>query len=587
MNRKIRANLLVIVTVLVGLILNACGDPTATTAPATATLAATPTATTTATTTTVATTPAATTVAASPTPTPLPVPGVTPAWVKEGVCYEIFVYSFFDSNGDGIGDLPGLISKLDYLNDGKGSAGKSLNVNCIWLMPVTASPTYHGYDTTDFYNIRPEYGTKDDFKKLIQEAHRRGIYVLVDMMFNHTSIFHPWFQEALGNPDSPYRKWYIFSDNDPGYSGPLGKAWHKNPFREGYYYGVFDFSLPDLNLQNPDVTRELYKVTEFWIKEMGVDGFRMDAVKHFVEDGQKQLDTPQTKAWLREYRKFYTSLKPDFFTVGEIAAGSSLIGYYPDQMEQYFEFTLAQGFINSAKIGQPSFVNLVKDANGRWPNQRYSIFLTNHDQNRVMDALLSDMSKMKLATTAYLTSPGLPFIYYGEEIGMLGSKPDPDIRTPMQWEPGEKGGFTTGKPWAALKPDVDKVNVKAQENDPNSLLNLYRKLVNLRRANSALSQGDYLPLNSNKFTVGAFLRSTANSDLLVILNMSDEEVTDLKLTAEKSGISSGQLMPQLMFALDGSNPSIALLTVQAGGGFTDYAPLLKIPPRSAFILKLR
>jgi len=509
------------------------------------------------------------------------------AWTQDGVCYSLFVRSFFDSNGDGKGDLHGVIAKLDYLNDGKPDSTKSLSVNCIWLLPVTESPTYHGYDTTDYYKINPDYGTNEDFKKLVQEAHKRGINVLVDMVFNHTSIKHPWFQQAAADPKSPYRNWYIFSDTDPGYPGPMGKAWHKNPLGEGYYYGVFDSTLPDLNLTNPDVTKELYKVTEFWIKEMGVDGFRMDAVKHFIEDGQKQVDTPQTHQWLRDYRKYYLSLKPDFYTIGEVSTGSSLLGYYPDQLENYFEFSLALSFVNSAKRGQASFVNLIQDANKNWLNQRYGTFLTNHDQPRIMDALGNDMAMMKLAATAYLTSTGLPFIYYGEEIGMLGVKPDEQIRTPMQWSGDSKGGFSAATPWEPLNPDVAKVNVQAQDSDSASLLNLYRKLIQIRRATPAVSHGDYTPLNSNHYKVATYLRHSESSDVLVVLNMSNEAITDLTLNIDKSSLAFGQYSPTLLMSLDGTSPALAPLTVQADGAVSGYAPLINIPPTSGYIIKLK
>src|SRR2546429_7155574 len=214
-----------------------------------------------------------------------------PAWTHGGVCYEIFVRSFYDSNGDGIGDLNGLIQKLDYV------AG--LGVDCIWLMPVAASPSYHGYDVSDYYRVEPAYGSNDDFKRLVVEAHRRGIVVLVDMVLNHSSSEHPYFQAALRDTTSPYRTWYRFSPTPLG-KGPWGgEAWHRSPVRDAYYYGVFWSGMPDLNYQTPAVREEANKIATFWLREMGVDGFRLDAVPYVVEEGTCLARGPGTHAFPR------------------------------------------------------------------------------------------------------------------------------------------------------------------------------------------------------------------------------------------------------------------------------------------------
>ncbi len=509
---------------------------------------------------------------------------VGPAWAKQGVCYEVFVRSFFDSNGDGKGDLLGLIAKLDYLNDGNPNSTRSLGINCIWLMPIAQSPSYHGYDTIDYYKVNPDYGTNEDFKKLTAEAHKRGIYVITDLVLNHTSIQSPWFQDAAKNPQSPYRDWYIFSATDPGYPGPLGRAWHKNPYGTDYYYAVFDSNLPDLNFRNPAVTKQMYDVTRYWLQDMGVDGFRLDAVKHLIEDGQKQLDTPETYAWWRDFQKYISSIKPDAFTIGEVSSGSSLKGYYPDQLNSYFEFSLAQGIVNSARNGSNSFVNLAKDTYKNWPAQRWGTFLTNHDQSRVMDVLNNKIGRMKVAASAYLTLPGLPFIYYGEEIGMLGVKPDEKIRTPMQWS-GE-GGFTTGQPWEALNPDVKSVNVQTQDTDPDSLLNLYRALIKVRRANSAIAQGDFTALTA-KFGVAAYLRQSGENSVLVIINMSDEEVKDLQLSVEASGLAAGQYTATTLLSVNNPVAAFAPLKVGANGAIEGYEPLTAVPAYSVYIVQLK
>lgn len=521
-------------------------------------------------------------------PTPPPA-ALTINWAKNGVCYEVFVRSFMDSNGDGKGDLKGLIAKLDYLNDGNPNSTKSLGVNCIWLMPVTASPSYHGYDPTDYYKVNPDYGTNEDFKTLIQEAHKRGIHVITDMVFNHTSTQNPWFQQAASDPKSPYRDWYIFQPTDPGYKGPWGaQAWWQNPLGSGYYYGVFDKSQPDLNYRNPAVTKQMYDVTRFWLQDMGVDGFRFDAAKHLIEDGTSQINTPETHAWWRDFRKFYTSLKPDAFTIGEInGSDAELAGYYPDQLDDYFEFDLAQNFVSSANDGDAAFVKLTQNANTEWPFQRYGTFLTNHDQARVASVLAGNVAKLKMAATAYLTMTGLPFIYYGEEVGMQGIKPDESIRTPMQWTGEANGGFTTGTPWEALDASVTTANVQVEDADPNSLLNLYRKLIHLRRTHPALAQGDMLPLARDPYTIASYLRHTSTEDVLVVLNMGNTEVKDLKLSLAQSQLAPGQYTPQILLDISNTAGKIAPLTVSDNGAVKGYTITQSLPAHSGYILLLK
>src|SRR5258708_3978391 len=199
-------------------------------------------------------------------------PAPDPAWTRGAVCYEVFVRSFVDSDGDGIGDLAGLIRKLDYINDGNPNSRTSLGASCIWLMPIDVSPSYHGYDVADYYRIEPAFGTAEDFKRLMTEAHRRGIRVFVDFVPNHSSSRNPWFEAALRDTTSPYRGWYRFSPTDLGH-GPWGApAWHRSPVREEYYYGVFSSQMPDLNYEAPGLREEMKKVAAFWLTEMGVDG---------------------------------------------------------------------------------------------------------------------------------------------------------------------------------------------------------------------------------------------------------------------------------------------------------------------------
>ncbi len=598
---------------MLGLVVGACGaEPTvtptivpattaATTNAASTTAVATALAQTTASVATTANTTAAATTAApnttpalaeSPTPTlnlgpTIPAtfttgPTVVPQapaknWSSNGVCYEVFVRSFFDSNGDGIGDFVGLTAKLDYI--------KQLGANCIWLMPINQSPSYHGYDYTDFYTVNKDYGTNDDFKKMVQEAHNRGIYILMDLVINHTSDQHPWFLEAASNPNSPKRNWYIWNETQPQYRGPWGdQAWW--PKNGQYYYGIFGSTQPDLNFRNPEVTKEIYNVTRFWLQDMGVDGFRMDAIKHLIEDQRKQENTPETKAWLRDWRKYYKSIKPDAWTVGEInqAGGSDeLQGYWPDQLDSYFEFGVAEGIVRSVASNSTNRLQqALTYADKNWPFQQWSTFLTNHDQNRVMSRFNGDLGQMKLAATTLLTVPGLPFIYYGEELGQRGTKPDEKIRTPMQWDNNPAAGFTTGKPWEGPDASVATANVAAEDKDPNSLLNLYRKLIKIRRESPALSGGSWTPLTSDKDGVMAFLRQTGNETILVILNFDFKAIDNPALSLDKSELKAGQYAGQEL--LQGAN--VAALTVGEGGAIKGVTPFPKLEPYAGYIIKL-
>src|SRR5215217_2948418 len=375
----------------------------------------------------------------------------SPARWDDAVCYEVFVRSFYDSDGDGIGNLNGLSARLDYLNDGDPATDDDLGVTCLWLMPIFASPSYHGYDVGDYEAIEPDYGTMDDFARFLALAHRRGLRVILDLPLNHTSNQHPWFQEAFRDPSSPHRDWYIWSAVDPGYPGPAGQTvWHKSPVRDEYYYGLFGEGLPDLNYRNPAVTEMVRTISRFWLSK-GVDGFRLDAIKHMIEDGKTQENTPETHAWLRDYRTFLDAEFPEALTIGEIfnAGASVLEPYYdPEQLHSYFQFEIAGQLLNAAHSGDGgSLVYTIEDALAKQPSQPFATFLTNHDQTRTMTVLAGDVAEAKLAATALLTLPGLPFIYYGEEIGMRGEKPDERLRTPMQWTAGAAGGFTTGQPW--------------------------------------------------------------------------------------------------------------------------------------------
>ena len=499
-----------------------------------------------------------------------------PAWTRGAVCYEVFVRSFYDSNGDGIGDLNGLAQKLDYI--------KGLGASCIWLMPVAASPSYHGYDVSDYYKVEPAYGTNDDFKRLVKQAHRRGIVVLVDMVLNHSSSEHPYFQAALHDTTSPYRAWYRFAPQPLG-KGPWGgEAWRRSPVRDEYYYGVFWSGMPDLNYETPAVREEAKKIATFWLREMDVDGFRLDAVPYVVEEGSCLAGCPGTHAFLREYAAHLRGVKPNAYTVGEVWAGiDAMLPYYPDQLTSYFGFELSDSLLSTVRTGAAAglltgFLRLQDTL----PAYRWSPFLTNHDQTRTLTALGGDVARAKIAATLLLTLPGLPFIYYGEEIGMTGDKPDPRLRTPMQWSPRSGVGFTAGKPWEAPQPDSLTTNVAAQDRDPKSLLNLYRQLIHLRGQNEALATGKLIPLSPSSAQVAAYLRRAGDHAVLVVANLGAAPVSGVVLGSRDSVLPPGRYAPRnLLGASDGTT-----LHVSRDGRIQGYIPAATVGPRESLVLDL-
>jgi glycosidase len=515
-------------------------------------------------------------------------------WWNDAVFYEVFVRSFSDSNSDGIGDLVGLIDKLDYLNDGDPATSDDLGVTGIWLMPVAQSPSYHGYDSADYYTVEQDYGSNADFQRLIDAAHQRGIKVIVDLVLNHTSVEHPWFVESASDPSSAKRDWYIWRSADDGSRAPWlggGPVWHK--WGDAYYFGLFWAGMPDLNYRNPAVTAEMQAVARFWLEEMRVDGFRMDAVRHLVEEGQVYSGAPATHEWLVAFDDFIDTIDPEALTVGEVWDTTAAVAPYVrnDEVDLAFEFDLAQGILASVQRGVPlSSAQELAQMLVAYPPGQFATFLTNHDQNRVATTLLKDPEGHKLAATALLTLPGVPFIYYGEEIGMTGAKPDEKLRTPMQWTGGANAGFTAGKPWQAVNADAAKVNVAAQEGDPDSLLSHYRRLIHLRNEHPALRRGEFTPLDSSCPTAIAYLRHLppAGPDeidgqtALVVLNLAREgRQADCTFSYRGSLLPAGVYQAQDLLA----GNTVAPLTV-AADGFQGYAPTPSLPAQTSYILLL-
>jgi alpha-amylase len=501
----------------------------------------------------------------------------TPAWTRGAVCYEVFVRSFFDSNGDGIGDLNGLTAKLDYID--------TLGASCIWLMPVAASPSYHGYDVSDYYRVEPAYGTNDDFKRLVVEAHRRGIRILVDMVLNHASSEHPSFQAALRDTTSPYRSWYRFSRTPLG-KGPWGaEAWHRSPVRDEYYYGVFWSGMPDLNYETPAVRAEAKKVATFWLRDMGVDGFRLDAVPYLLEEGDCLAGCAGTHAFLREYAAHIRGVNPDAYTVGEVWGNiDAVMPYYPDQLTSYFGFEPADSLLSAVRTGSAaglltSFLRLQDTL----PPYRWSPFLTNHDGTRTLTVLGGDIARAKLAAMLLLTLPGLPFVYYGEEIGMTGDKPDPRLRTPMQWSARPGVGFTSGTPWESPQADSMATTVEAQDADAGSLLNLYRRLIHLRRDNAALATGTLVPLSATSPQVAAYLRrAEAGHAVLAVANLGATSVSSVSIGSGEGALRPGTYMARNLLG----GPNSVSLQVSRDGRIQGYVPAATIGPRVTLILDL-
>lgn len=473
-------------------------------------------------------------------------------WYSNGVFYELFVRSFKDSNGDRYGDFNGVTSKLDYLKD--------LGITAIWLMPIHDSEEHtNNYDPVDLMAVDPTYGTMEDFQNLLDEAHKRGIRIILDLVLNHTSSKHPFFVDASKNKNSPYRDWYIFQDEKP--EGSWGKYWQK--CETGWYYAYFASSKPDMNFRNPKVLDYYKQVVKFWL-DKGVDGFRYDAVTMLVENGDGNYKhQPESFAVFRELRAFMDENYPgrDVFTVAEAEPEyTQYLGNGTDTFHAVFNFKYNNTIIRTVKNGKPytnkgvsmietiakSYAKELKDKIGGF----YGTLLSSHDSyggNRPFQQLGGDVGKTKLVGAIYLTLPGIPFVYYGEEIGMntyTVSKYDRWLRTCMTWEGNEvkNNGFgTADRLWNHLNAgnaaENDKFNVAAEEKDPNSILNQYKAVIKARNENSALRFGDFLTLKTNNESVVAYLRKSADNEVIVVHNFADKPVNVAVTLAGNSEVS--------------------------------------------------
>lgn len=437
------------------------------------------------------------------------------------VTYEIFVQSFCDSDGDGIGDFQGLTSKLDYLQD--------LGIEAVWLMPINPSPSYHKYDVTDYKDIHPDYGTLSDFKNFLNEAHRRNIKVVMDLVINHTARDHPWFQEAISDSISEYRDYYVWANKDSIASQIAKKEvsldsdnitqWHPVEGDPEHYYGFFWGGMPDLNFDNPSVQEKIFEIGRFWLEDVGVDGFRLDAAKHIFPD-ERATDNHQ---WWITFREEMEKVNPNVQLIGEVWSDAETVAPYLKGLPTLFNFDIGYEIINAVNTenGQSlvtrhkkirDFYNSVTD------EFVDATFITNHDQNRVMSSLNANQNKAKMAASLLLTLPGSPYIYYGEEIGMQGMKPDEHIREPFNWESGSASCETTWlKPQHTTEESV--VALEVQRSDSASIFQHYKDLILARNNHPILTYGEIGLVRKNLPGTASFYRIYNEDSLFVVHNL--------------------------------------------------------------------
>ncbi len=442
--------------------------------------------------------------------------------MKSRVFYQVFIRSFADSNGDGIGDLNGLISKLDYL--------KNLGITGIWLSPLHPSPSYHKYDVVDYYNIDKEYGTLSDFKRLISEAQLRNIRVLLDLVINHTSEFHPWFLEAQTSKDSPYRNYYVWRDSKKLKDK---SNWHfpkhvpSKQIETEMYYGLFWSGMPDLNFDSKELRIKLLAIAKYWLIDMGVDGFRLDAAQHIY--GEKKVK--KNVAWWQYFRLELNKIKPTTYLVGEVMNTSKVVvNYLNDSLNACFNFDLAQKIlagINSEKGNQlvPYLLKIRAKYAQQNANFNDAIFLSNHDQNRTFSLLENRLERAKLAASVLLTLPGTPFIYYGEELGMKGLKPDEHLREPFLWSKGLNDKAQTTWISSLYNNEHELEPLFEQQKNGNSLYSVYKRLISLRNNTPCLNVGTIRQGPFSHQAICSFYRETEQDSLLVIHNFKAKKVT--------------------------------------------------------------
>jgi maltose alpha-D-glucosyltransferase/alpha-amylase len=492
-------------------------------------------------------------------------------WYKNSVFYEVYVRAFRDSNGDGHGDIPGLISRLDYL--------KELGVDCIWLLPIYPSPLKDdGYDIADYYGIIPEYGTIEDFKKLVEETHKRGMRIIIDLVLNHTSDQNLWFQTARRDRDSQYRDYYVWSDTDQKYKEARiifldseVSNWTWDDGAGQFYWHRFYSSQPDLNYDNKAVQKEMLNVMKFWL-DLRVDGFRVDAVPYLFErEGTNCENLPETHAYLKRIRKFVDKEYPDCILLCEANQWPEDVRAYfgdKDEFHMGFHFPVMPRIFMALKKNDRSPILDILERTPAIPREnQWCTFLRNHDEltlemvteaerqwmwheyapekrmrlnlgirRRLAPLLDGDQRKILLAFSLLFSLPGSPVIYYGDEIGMADNIWLPDrngVRTPMQWENNQNAGFSTAETEELYSPvisqagyDAESVNVTDQREDPDSLLNQIRKMIHIRKKYDSFGWGELSWLDIKTDKVAAYRRWYGKQNLIFFNNLSgdDQEV---------------------------------------------------------------
>jgi alpha-amylase len=437
-----------------------------------------------------------------------------------GVNYQIFVRSFCDSNHDGIGDLNGITSKLDYL--------KSLGINGLWITPINVSPSYHKYDIVNYMAIDPECGTLEDMKHLTAEIHKRGMHILMDLVVNHTSTKHPWFLDAKFNVNSPYRNYYIWSapqniKEEPNW-WPISKE--NSDESAERYFGHFGSNMPDLNYDNPKVRAEIIAIGNYWMKEVGIDGFRLDAAQHIYKNSEHD----KSIKWWQEFRHAMEKIKPDFFMVGEVWNADSIVApYLKESLNSAFNFDLASTIIQVVQNEQNDNLVLKHQRimalyKRMQPKYVDATFLRNHDQTRVASILKGNQDKIKLAASILLTLPGAPYIYYGEELGMQGEKPDEYMREPFLWDVKKNDACRTTWMKPIYNTGEKTVPLAMQMEDPYSIFTHYKKLIALRNKNTILQTGTLAPLVFKKQGLVGYMRSLNGKTIYVIHNLTKNAI---------------------------------------------------------------
>lgn len=438
------------------------------------------------------------------------------------IVYEVFVQSFCDSNGDGIGDLPGLISKLDYL--------ENLGITSLWMMPVHPSPSYHKYDVTDFSAIHPTYGTMADMDSLIREAHRRHMKVILDLVINHTSDQHPWFISSAENPKGPHGDFYVWKNFDQVKNEIEKKSttfdsdnitqWHPHPKRDEHFYGFFWKGMPDLNFDSRQVREEVYAIGKFWL-DKGIDGFRLDAAKHIYPDDQ--LD--KTRLFWKEFTSTMRAIKPDVRIIGEVWSTPETLASLFSGLPSMFNFEWTKSIPDAIQHHSPNrFMDSYHYVHNAYVGSgntfEDAILLSNHDMNRIRSVMGGDIEKSKQAASILLTLPGTPYLYYGEEIGMLGAKPDEEIREPFLWGNGDHGQTTWQQNKNSTEPHV--TSLATQRDDPASIWNHYRQWISLRKKYNCLSEGALEFIQLHHPNALAYVRRSPKNEILIVHLLHDQ-----------------------------------------------------------------